>query len=143
MIDTNIIISFLFPTDKSERAREILETSNGPVTTLSVLEEAAYVGLSLIYKVVTDINWNQLRKEIKETAKIFLERLKSFIIELGIKLLPMPNDLDLLLDSVAIYRLLPNDAAIAAACRYYEIERIATFDSDFDRVTFLKVIGSS
>jgi len=49
LIDTNIIISFLFPTDKSERAREILETSNGPVTTLSVLEEAAYVGLSLIY----------------------------------------------------------------------------------------------
>jgi predicted nucleic acid-binding protein len=143
LIDTNIIISFLFPTDKSERAREILETSNGPVTTLSVLEEAAYVGLSLIYNCHGYKLRNQLRKEIKETAKIFLERLRSFIIELGIKLLPLPNDLDLLLDSVAIYRLLPNDAAIAAACRYYEIERIATFDSDFDRVTFLKVIGSS
>lgn len=143
MIDTNIIISFLFPTDKSERAREILETSNGPVTTMSVLEEAAYVGLSLIYGCYGFKLRDQLKKGLTETANIFLEKLKSFIAEFDIKLLPVPNDPDLLLDSVAIYRLLPNDAAIAATCRYHEIESIATFDSDFNRVTFLKVIGSS
>jgi len=54
--------------------------------------------------------------------------------------LSIPDDPDLLLDSVAVYRLLPNDAAIVAACRYYGIKRIATFDSDFYRVKFLEVI---
>lgn len=82
-----------------------------------------------------------MKRELSETARVFLERLKSFIIEFKIKLLPMPDDPDLLLDSVMVYRLLPNDAAIAAACRYYEIKRIATFDRDFDRVDFLKVLG--
>ncbi|WP_457752675.1 PIN domain-containing protein [Thermococcus sp.] len=37
------------------------------------------------------------------------------------------------------YHLLPNDALITATCEFYEIEHIATFDDDFNRVGFLKV----
>ncbi|WP_297489831.1 type II toxin-antitoxin system VapC family toxin [Thermococcus sp.] len=39
------------------------------------------------------------------------------------------------------YKLLPNDALIAASCKENGIERIATFDSDFKRVPFLKIFG--
>ncbi|MHC1583810.1 MAG: PIN domain-containing protein [Methanosarcinales archaeon] len=38
------------------------------------------------------------------------------------------------------YKLLPNDALIAATCKHYGIKRIATLDSDFKRVEFLKII---
>jgi predicted nucleic acid-binding protein len=38
------------------------------------------------------------------------------------------------------YGLLPNDALIVATCRYYGIQKIATFDGDFKRVDFLEVI---
>ena len=38
------------------------------------------------------------------------------------------------------YNLLPNDALIAATCKYYGIKKIATFDEDFKRVDFLEVI---
>ena len=38
------------------------------------------------------------------------------------------------------YGLLPNDALIAATCKYYGINKIATFDSDFERVGFLEII---
>ncbi len=38
------------------------------------------------------------------------------------------------------YGLLPNDALIAATCKYYGIKKIATFDDDFKRVDFLEVI---
>ena len=38
------------------------------------------------------------------------------------------------------YKLLPNDALIAATCKHYGIKNIATFDSDFDSVDFLDVI---
>ncbi|MCK4476559.1 MAG: PIN domain-containing protein [Methanophagales archaeon] len=40
------------------------------------------------------------------------------------------------------YKLLPNDALIAATCKHYEITKIvATFDADFERVDFLEVIA--
>ncbi|MEM0266718.1 MAG: PIN domain-containing protein [Archaeoglobaceae archaeon] len=38
------------------------------------------------------------------------------------------------------YRLLPNDALIAATCKHYGIKKIATFDEDFKRVDFLEVL---
>ena len=38
------------------------------------------------------------------------------------------------------YKLLPNDAFIAATCKHHGIRKIATFDPDFDRVDFLEVI---
>ncbi|MEA1924416.1 MAG: type II toxin-antitoxin system VapC family toxin [Candidatus Altiarchaeota archaeon] len=38
------------------------------------------------------------------------------------------------------YGLLPNDALIAATCRFYGIKKIASFDEDFRRVDFLKVL---
>jgi len=38
------------------------------------------------------------------------------------------------------YELLPNDALIAATCKFYNINKIATFDEDFKRVDFLEII---
>jgi len=67
--------------DKSARAREILETSNDSIITVNVLEESVYIGLSLIYGCYGFKLRDQLKKELKETARIFLERLKSFLIE--------------------------------------------------------------
>lgn len=46
-----------------------------------------------------------------------------------------------LLGMVSSYGLLPNDASIALTCRIEGIKRIATFDSDFQRVDFLEVLG--
>lgn len=37
-------------------------------------------------------------------------------------------------DMIKKYRLLSNDALIAATCKYYGINKIATFDDDFERV---------
>ena len=45
-----------------------------------------------------------------------------------------------LLETMTRYKLLPNDALIAATCKQYGIRKIATFDPDFDRVDFLEVI---
>ena len=38
------------------------------------------------------------------------------------------------------YQLLPNDALIVATCAEHEIERILTFDSDFEKVPLIKVV---
>lgn len=38
------------------------------------------------------------------------------------------------------YNLLTNDAIIVATCKYYRIDKLATFDSDFEKVDFIKII---
>jgi predicted nucleic acid-binding protein len=38
------------------------------------------------------------------------------------------------------YSLLPGDALVAVSCRHYGINTIATFDEDFKRVPWLKVV---
>jgi predicted nucleic acid-binding protein len=47
MIDANVFLSYLFPSDKLEAAKEIFRSADDPVTILDVLEEVVYVGLSL------------------------------------------------------------------------------------------------
>jgi len=38
------------------------------------------------------------------------------------------------------YGLLPNDALIAATCKFYNINKIATFDEGFKKVDFLEIV---
>ena len=38
------------------------------------------------------------------------------------------------------YGLLPNDALIASTCKHYGVNIIATFDEDFKRIPWLRVI---
>jgi len=38
------------------------------------------------------------------------------------------------------YSLLPGDAIIALTCRHYGIDTILTFDEDFKRIPWLKVV---
>lgn len=47
MIDANVFLSYLFPSDKLEAAKKIFRSADDPVTILDVLEEVVYVGLSL------------------------------------------------------------------------------------------------
>jgi predicted nucleic acid-binding protein len=46
MIDANVFLSYLFPSDKLEIAKRILRSAENPVTILDVLKEVVYVGLS-------------------------------------------------------------------------------------------------
>ena len=67
-----------------------------------------------------------------------IESIEQDIIEL------LEVNEDILRDSVKVsftYRLLPNDALIAATCKYYGIRKIATFDEDFDRARFLERVN--
>jgi len=56
------------------------------------------------------------------------------------KLLQTNVDANILIKYIAEYRLLPNDALIAATCKLYNIDALATFDNDFRRVPWLRVI---
>jgi predicted nucleic acid-binding protein len=98
----------------------------------------AYVGLSVIYGCRAFKLRDELKKELNEESLNFLEALNSFLEMMQIRIISAPNDPPMILEMIRSYRLLPADAVIAAACKYNGITKIATFDSDFDRVDFLK-----
>ncbi|ASJ16051.1 twitching motility protein PilT [Thermococcus chitonophagus] len=58
----------------------------------------------------------------------------------GITILPDYQEVGEWREVMKKYKLLPNDALIAITCGHYGIKNIATFDEDFKRVKFLKVI---
>ncbi len=105
------------------------------------MEESIYVGLTLIYGARGSRLKGEMRGGLNDESISFLRNLNSFLEEFEVKLINPPNDVKLLGETMGKYSLLPNDALIAATCKFYEIEKIATFDEDFGRVDFLEVEG--
>ena len=66
--------------------------------------------------------------------------LRDAINDLGIVVVRDAATLDELLEAMIKYNLMPSDALIALTCRHYGIDTILTFDQDFRRVPWLKVV---
>ena len=77
---------------------------------------------------------------IKHISKEVISDISTIVEEYDIKVLS-PASHVLMFKIVKEYGLLPNDALIAATCKYYGIKKIATFDEDFKRIDFLEVIN--
>ncbi|MDI6886841.1 MAG: PIN domain-containing protein, partial [archaeon] len=75
-----------------------------------------------------------------EEIKGYLQKFLDLLGELRCEILEVNTDAMALLETMTRYKLLPNDALIAATCKHHSINKIATFDPDFKRVEFLEVI---
>lgn len=144
MIDANIIISILTSSEKVDQAKAVfnLLKDEDLVITMDVLEEVVYVGFSAIYGCRGFKLRDRVRKGLNEECELFLDSLNAFMAEFRVKIIPPSNDLVIFLNIIKTYKLLPADAAIAASCKYHDIKKIATLDSDFKRIDFLEVIGA-
>lgn len=142
MIDANIFLSYLFPSDKLEAAKQVFRSIEDPVTILDVLEEVIYVGLTLNhgskgFRLKEEI----LKKGYSEMDRQFLSNLGAFMKDYRIRLAETPNDLDAVLDVMSDELLLPSDALIVASCKRHKIKCIATFDRDFKRLKDFEIMG--
>ncbi|RLG75297.1 MAG: PIN domain nuclease [Thermoprotei archaeon] len=66
--------------------------------------------------------------------------VEELIDKLGIVVLEDKGSFKELVETVRRYSLLPGDALIAITARHYGIDTILTFDEDFKRTPWLKVI---
>ena len=143
-LDTSFIVSLVIKTDKTEKARRFFtETNLNFVASVAVYEESLYTGLRIVAERRLDIKniyklRNFVRKNGYEFAADFISALHETFDE--IKVLRDVGDIGFIRSVTEEYRLLPNDALIAATCKYYGIRKIATFDEDFERVDFLEVV---
>ena len=143
-LDMSFILSLIIKTDKTEKARRFFtETNLNLVASVAVYEESLYTGLRIIAERRLDIkNAYKLRNFVKkngyEFAADFISALHETFDE--IQVLRDIGDISSIRAIMEDYRLLPNDARIAATCKHYGIKKIATFDDDFKRVDFLEVV---
>ena len=146
-IDSNIFTHFLLKRE---------EYYNSTKNFLKRIDEREIIGL-INSVVISETYFNYIRIKISEKYRINLKDVVKKIKEdpkiLGEISIDVVDDtfrldnLNILeytpeisiKDFIADYLLLPNDAIHAATCKYYGIKNIATNDSDFERVNFLKV----
>jgi len=133
-IDSNVFLEFL---KGEEKAKVLLEKYLGPEGCINdiVFSEVLFVYI----KAETGRRSYELkgRPELMESVELdhIFELLGRYrMLDVGEVVASEAGDL------IRKYGLLPNDALIAATCKYHGITRIATFDDDFRRVDFLEVI---
>ncbi|MBA7514300.1 tRNA(fMet)-specific endonuclease VapC [subsurface metagenome] len=119
-------------------------------STINVFEETFYKSIILktFEKFGKISKYTAKEKYIKNSSYyndviMFFEEYVDFLVQDGcLKVLEIKHEI--FMSSVKIskrYGLLPNDALIAATCKHYGINKIATTDPDFKRVDFLEIIA--
>ena len=69
-----------------------------------------------------------------------IDAIRELIKRLNIRLIPSIYTEEELYKALTEFRLLPSDAIIALTCKHHGIRTILTFDEDFKRVSWLKVV---
>ncbi len=139
-VDTSIILAFLAGQD--ERAKDLIRKIEGHeikgyINPL-VIDETIYGYLRL----ATGLSARRIRKLLARREERLIKIIKSEVQPV-LKLfttLPLIAEPGETVETIEEYSLMPADALIALTCKQHEINTIATFDEDFRRVPWLKVI---
>ncbi|MCE4599612.1 MAG: PIN domain-containing protein [Desulfurococcales archaeon] len=144
-LDTSIILSILLETEKYQVAEDVVASFQDKtfVTSGIALNEAFYVAAFEYYRQRGLVKGRYSFREVigkQGYPREVVELVLGFVSDLRIKVLEDYYDFKEYIQVMTTYRLLPNDAQIALTCRHYSIDTILTFDEDFKRVPWLKVI---
>ncbi len=146
LLDTNAIVYYLNRVEPyaSKMKRILIERKDFAVS-LRVIDEVIFTLIRLdALRRVNIRRLDQLREYIRkhgiEEFANAMNDIEGLIEELGIVVLEDKGSLGELLEVMRSYNLLPRDALIAITARHYGIDTILTFDEDFKRVPWLKVI---
>ena len=144
-IDTSLILAILLETEKSDLAQQTLETYGEFNLVISgvAVNETLYVATHEYYRLKGRIKGRySLRKLIAKQGypEEVLEAVDSLLKDLNVEIISDYFEYAEYLRILREYKLLPNDAQIALTCRHHNIKTILTFDQDFKRVPWLRVI---
>ena len=145
-VDANAIVYLLHDVrPKSDLVIDVLSESDQAYTSLRTIEETSYIliriylskhyGVKSIHRVREIINQQGL-----DFIKDELKEMQSLLSEYKIIVLQDKAEVSEIHGTMTEYNLLPGDAIIALTCRHYGIDTILTFDEDFKRIPWLKVV---
>ena len=146
LLDTNAIVYYLHRVEPyASKVKQILVEEKDFAVSLRVIDEIIFTLIRLdALRRLNIRRLDQLREyirshDIKEFANV-INDVEELIEELGITILEDKGNLRELLETMRNYNLLPGDALIAITARHYGIDTILTFDEDFKRIPWLRVI---
>ena len=143
-VDTNILYHILHKTPRTEEALTILEENPGNYAVdIVVHNEIIYAStrqyLERRHRVkgaYSARKWIKKHGYPEEVINVVRELFKR----LNIRLISSIYTEQELYKALIEFKLLPSDAIIALTCKHYGIDTILTFDEDFKRVPWLKVV---
>jgi len=145
-VDSNALVYLLHDVKpKSDLVIDALSSSDEVYTSLRTIEEASYI-LVRVYlsKHYGARGIHQIREIIRkhglEPVKDELATLRHLLSDYNVIILQDKATINEIHETMIKYKLLPGDAVIALTCRQYGVDTILTFDEDFKRVPWLKVI---
>ncbi len=138
--DSSVILAFLAGQD--ERAYSVIEEienhrATGFINAI-VVDEVIHGYLRLASGLSSKRIRQLLTKRDKKLIELIsndVEPVLGLFITLSIALFP-----DEIISTIEEYGLMPADSVIALTCKHHGINIIATFDEDFKRVPWLKVV---
>ncbi|MEM4969630.1 MAG: PIN domain-containing protein [Sulfolobales archaeon] len=144
-LDTNVIYNFLFETELTSIAEKVIRDAivEGIAIPMIVYNELLYIVGAKIAKIKFSIKGKySFRRHIAEHGfpEEAIEKVNDFIRDFKAKILVDHQDPEELVDTIKLYKLAPNDAQIVLTCKHKNIGVLASFDEDFKRVPWLKVI---
>jgi len=146
LLDTNAIVYYLHRVEPyASRVKQVMASRDDLVVTLRIIDEIIFTLIRLeAWRRHGIRRLNELRDYIrKHGLKEFYDAIndvEELVDKLGIQVLEDKGDFIELLDVMRRFDLLPGDALIAVTAKHYNIESILTFDEDFKRIPWLKVI---
>jgi len=138
--DSNVFLRYLAGDGEARRLVDRVEAGewSGYVNDV-VVSEVVYGYLRL----VLDVSRYELRRYVVEHVDEVGGLLEEDVLPLFtvFSSLPCHVGASMLMEYMVEYKLLPNDALIAATCRIHDVRAIAAFDEDFKRIPWLRVLS--
>ena len=141
VIDSSVLVKIIIFKNK-----EILKKLEGYNVFIpaNVIEETNFKIIIAVLASLKDYKFYEIKRKWEKREKIevikkrinLLKKLMNYF-----HVLPITKEIiELSFEIQLKYGLLPNDALIAATCKFYNINKIATFDEDFKKVDFLEIV---
>ncbi len=145
LVDTNVFIQYLLEGNRASEAEKLLASHPDLAVTTGIIDEVEFVIIRRLAKSKLGIrSLRKLKEYIRSRGLDFaldvLEKYTNMLREFEIIILRDYLEPRELLEAMKKYRLTPSDAIIALTCKHYGIDTILTFDEDFKRIPWLKVI---
>ena len=145
VVDTNIFIQYLLDGDRASEAEKLLASYPDLAVTTGIIDEVEFVIIRRLAKRRLGIrSLKKLKEYIRSRGLDFaldaLEKYTNMLQEFEITILRDYAEPRELLEIMKKYGLTPSDAIITLTCKHYGIDTIITFDEDFKRIPWLKVV---
>jgi len=126
------VASILIQTDQAYTSIRTVEEVSYALVRISATRRFGARGIYQVRRIIEKHELGVVERELKV--------LRELIVENGIRVLPDRAGVEEIHDTMVKYWLLPGDAIIALTCKHHGIDTILTFDEDFKRVPWLKVV---